>query len=59
MKKENATIKNRASKAELRGEHSYLDYHIVASRKIISEIYQAIIDIEHKYDMIWLMRKKP
>ncbi len=43
------TIKNRNYNAELKDEHSFLDYHIVASRKIIQRMLDMLRDIEEEF----------
>lgn len=47
------SIKNRCIKGDFRAEQSSLDYQIVASRKIIQEIYDLIAAIEAKYVKLW------
>ena len=53
MAKDKLIIHSRSYKAEFCGEYSSMDYHIVASGKIIQEVDETLRKIESKYKKRW------
>jgi len=51
--RKNPTIKHRSHSMKLEDEFSSLDYHIVASGSIISEMYEALERISKQYPKDW------
>ena len=55
---ENMNIKNLVSSARFDGEFSFIDFHIVGSRKIMQEIYDVIYEVVDKYPKEWKEKEK-